>query len=94
MKPELGKTYLVTTDNWFVAPDGVSIKTSSDFQPKTIGESKDIVIVIDDIYKDINFIHAIEKELDLALVKLGFTRTTTSKNNKTILNYVQFGKGL
>lgn len=24
MKPEIGKKYLITVDNWFIAPDGVS----------------------------------------------------------------------
>ena len=26
MKPQIGKTYLVTTDNWFYAPDGNTYK--------------------------------------------------------------------
>jgi hypothetical protein len=41
---------------------------------------------------DIDWIHAIEKELDKSMVKLGFTRTETSKNEKdTEFKYRQFG---
>lgn len=41
---------------------------------------------------EIKFIHRIEKQLDMALIPMGFTRETTTKNiDTTEINYRQFG---
>jgi len=44
---------------------------------------------------DIDLIHVIEEALDVALVRQGFARTTTTKENNYIeFNYRQFGRCL
>lgn len=61
-------------------------------QGRTCGQQKDIVVTINhslDEYS-IEFIQQIEKALDDALVKVGFTRSTSTKENKVEFVYWQF----
>ena len=60
---------------------------------KNAGRSNPLetIVIILDGRLDIKYIHQIEKEIDIAMTKVGFTRTNTSKEkNKIILNYKQY----
>ena len=53
-----------------------------------------IQVVLNGDYK-IEFVHQIEKEIDKAVNKLGFTRSGTSHyQDRTEINYRQFGRAL
>ncbi len=61
-------------------------------QGRTCGQQKDIVVTINhslDEYS-IEFIQQIEKSLDDALAKVGFTRSTSTKGPKIEFVYWQF----
>jgi hypothetical protein len=41
-----------------------------------------------------DFVHLIEQELDKVLVRIGFTRTETTKGEDIVIKYHQFGKAV
>lgn len=63
---------------------------------KTVSEQRDIVVTINHTLEeyDIEFIQQIERHIDKALAPLGFTRSGTTKAEKTELVYWQFGAAL